>query len=705
VSGRRDGTALGALALLALYFGFGVVWVRGQPGVGLPATDVYALFYPKLLYAWSSLRAGSGLLWNPYQDCGQPFFGSSHPGLLYPLNWIFVPLDREPALIASVILHLVIAGAGTFLLCRTLGLETTAALCGAIAFQLSSATVALASWSPMHIGPYAWLPVVMWLTERLVQRATPRRTVGLALGVAIQLLPWFPQISVYTVQLVALRVVWAVLTREVDRPLRLLAATGTALVLPLPLLAVQLLPLAEVARLSVRNLPLQPSDLGPGFSWPLLWLTVRSYLGAPGTVVAALLAVGALAAPRDARRRRQAIFWALITLVFFVLSLGQGTPFWTLYARLPLAAAFRGAGRLLWIASFALAVLAALGVDAVVALASRWPRRVSLVRAGLLAGVIAGYTVFGPTTVMNLRPGDLYGASAPALDFVRAQLTPQDRMLTIGRYGTDPDFALVPKIASIARIPSIFDYEPQVTRAYADFFTFMRTGRPMQRLDDWYWIFHDMLSPTLQRPLFDLVATRWVLVDRSLDATTQALPDGLGLVAERGYVGIYENEQALARARWVPRVVVMQESDILPALARGAVDARRVAVLDRIPPSGFVGIDPDATGSAAIVGDDPERVVVRVEATVPGFLFLADQDFPGWRAQVNGVPRPILRADYTFRAVEVPAGPSDVVFTYSPWSVRLGAIISLATVAALVPLAGRRTLRRPDLASGTGEMV
>jgi hypothetical protein len=92
-------------------------------------------------------------------------------------------------------------------------------------------------------------------------------------------------------------------------------------------------------------------------------------------------------------------------------------------------------------------------------------------------------------------------------------------------------------------------------------------------------------------------------------------------------------------------------------------------------------------GEAEIIADEPEHVVVRVSAPARGFLYLADQYFPGRRATVNGAPVPILRANYVFRAVEVPAGTSTVEFRYRPVSVLAGVAITAITLAGLAILA------------------
>jgi hypothetical protein len=93
----------------------------------------------------------------------------------------------------------------------------------------------------------------------------------------------------------------------------------------------------------------------------------------------------------------------------------------------------------------------------------------------------------------------------------------------------------------------------------------------------------------------------------------------------------------------------------------------------------------------------PEEVRLQVTMGSAGYLVLADADYPGWRAAVDGQPAPIRRADLYFRAVELQAGQHQVVFRFEPEPVRWGLAVSLAawaTLALAVPLAvytGRKT--------------
>src|SRR5689334_10939148 len=196
---RGAGLSTVILIAAAAAFTFGVLWTgaarcawwQGPP----PASfDIYGFFYPNQLYAWRSLRDGAGLLWNPYQDCGQPLFGMSQVGLLYPVNLVFALLPREPALLASALINLSIAGIGTRLLARALGMDAVPALCAALALELGWVAGWLASWSPIHSASFAWLPVALWCGERLVDRPTVRHALALAVALTIQNLPGFFQV-------------------------------------------------------------------------------------------------------------------------------------------------------------------------------------------------------------------------------------------------------------------------------------------------------------------------------------------------------------------------------------------------------------------------------------------------------------------------------------------------------------------------------
>jgi hypothetical protein len=104
------------------------------------------------------------------------------------------------------------------------------------------------------------------------------------------------------------------------------------------------------------------------------------------------------------------------------------------------------------------------------------------------------------------------------------------------------------------------------------------------------------------------------------------------------------------------------------------------------------------TSTAEPLAETPISQRWRASSSLGGWLVLAQTWFPGWRARVDGVETPLLRANYAFGAVALPAGEHEVELSYEPASFRTGAIVSLASaligVAAFV-LAKRATLRGP----------
>jgi hypothetical protein len=89
----------------------------------------------------------------------------------------------------------------------------------------------------------------------------------------------------------------------------------------------------------------------------------------------------------------------------------------------------------------------------------------------------------------------------------------------------------------------------------------------------------------------------------------------------------------------------------------------------------------------------PERVELTADLQAPGVVVLADVYYPGWELTIDGERAEILRVNRMMRGAAVGAGSHRLVYAYFPPSFRLGMMISLATLAALVLLGGRRLAR------------
>jgi uncharacterized membrane protein YfhO len=82
-------------------------------------------------------------------------------------------------------------------------------------------------------------------------------------------------------------------------------------------------------------------------------------------------------------------------------------------------------------------------------------------------------------------------------------------------------------------------------------------------------------------------------------------------------------------------------------------------------------------GYLKILHEQPGMLSLQVETDRPGWVFLADTWYPGWQAQANGQDIEIMRANYLFRAVAVPAGSSEISLDYRPTAFFAGMGLSL----------------------------
>jgi hypothetical protein len=163
---------------------------------------------------------------------------------------------------------------------------------------------------------------------------------------------------------------------------------------------------------------------------------------------------------------------------------------------------------------------------------------------------------------------------------------------------------------------------------------------------------------------------------------------------------VYRNRGVLPRARLLGRPVYVDDAaDGVKALERlGSQKRTRLIVEDPTRP---LAASAEVSGTARIVTDLPERVVVETRASDPAYLVLADTFDPGWSATVDGSPAPIRPAYVAFRAVALTSGPHTVVFTYRPAGFTLGLAISIVGIALALFL----WLRRGRVGPSAGDHV
>jgi hypothetical protein len=148
---------------------------------------------------------------------------------------------------------------------------------------------------------------------------------------------------------------------------------------------------------------------------------------------------------------------------------------------------------------------------------------------------------------------------------------------------------------------------------------------------------------------------------------------------------VYENELALPRAYMVGNYrSADNESASLEMIEQNSSLLSSAVVLEGGAPSFAPTASAGDPGRIEIISYGANKVELRADANGPSLAVLTDAYYPGWIAFVDGVEKPIWRANSLFRAVEVPSGRHTIVFRYEPVSLRLGKVISLLTIAVIV---------------------
>jgi hypothetical protein len=81
-------------------------------------------------------------------------------------------------------------------------------------------------------------------------------------------------------------------------------------------------------------------------------------------------------------------------------------------------------------------------------------------------------------------------------------------------------------------------------------------------------------------------------------------------------------------------------------------------------------------------------------------LIYAESNYPGWRVEVDGRPKTLLRIDHALLGVVVPAGHHTVTFSYSPDLLGVGSAATAGGMAFLCTIIAGRFRNRIRRAAG-----
>ena len=648
--------ALIPLSLLAVFFSClaGTHFLSGF--------DFTGYWYPFLAHAgdWFH-QEGTLPFWIPQIFCGIPLGESLGPAIYYPteiLSWVghFSP---PVFYLWDTVLHLLLAGGGAAVLARTLGMTPAGASVAGLAYMMGGILmVQVRVGIPVTIRCAALIPWVFILYGRWQAGRTIRPIAGISGLFGLMILTGGYQMLAYT--LIALAV-FSLFQPDRIRSLGTMAgmAIGAA-----ALSAVTLLPNTRYYFHSLRSgnsmdfggvAPLYFSDIPllliPGFNGASDPERIK-YLG---LIVLALALVGA------AWKWRQMSSWLAVFFVAFILSLGNQTPIGQLVSGIPILGSFRVPMKWMLFGQLSVALLAGMAVSVLGKLRGKTGR----ILAVALPILVSADLLHWELRLRKISP------VAHRQDILVEQYLPAYN----GGF----------RIESVEPAPVINSR----MQSRLEWITGYHTA-PMARFVELY---SGAASAGFLPAILPWMNTRFLVASESAQAGDRFNPQK----KITGFDPVFGKDG---------RYILCEAADFAPRawMAIGVVEVssmgETLSLLNRYPPSsGLVAVNsyPDRPlprrpggGQVKFIRQSPNSVEIDASAQNAGLLVLADSFYPAWEARVDGKRVQILRANWIFRGVEVPAGRHRVAFKWNSIVFNIGLWLSLLAWSVLAGLVIRR---------------
>jgi len=729
---RLDALCVTALTVVWAVFFWRLITPIQSDQASLTQGDFSGQFVTFGAYQYQRFAAGEVPLWNPYNNGGLPFIADTQAAVFYPPRLLTIALAKLSgvgwsyhALELEMMGHVLFYTLTFYALIRRL----TAGMLGTHAAGLVGALVAgyggyLTGYPPLQLALLeagVWFPLAALGLTEATRRGIAWRWLlltGFALG-----LSWMaghPQTSYFLTLLLMAYFGYRVWTARLRWPVWVM---GTALfgLISLGVVAVTLLPGAEyLIQTSRTEFGFEAKDGGFPYRDALqmifphaLSLFSPLYIGVVGLGLAVMGAWG---------RVRGAWFWLGVAVFALAFSAGgDGALYHLLYNALPGLRFFRGQERAAFLFANSAAILAAFGVVwlmgevAPIARASLWRGWVFAAGGLLMASVLVALA-------WQIRPDALQmfsdaAAFSAIFGVVAAIIIPSAVRRPTMLWGVALLVALELISANIDR-PSNFDpippsaqivKNPLIDPVLADTDTPFRVdGKRVLGAN--YGSYYGLMDVQGISPLFltgpqeiienglpderawELFSVRYVWSDwEALAVPWEKLAEGQDA---DGAVKLFK----LAAQRPFAHLLydfVTVDSDVEARriLAEAAFDPRTTAILHAEPSLPIVAPAAPQESGTTVTSYKPESLTIAVHSPTDAILSIAQVDYPGWKAMIDGQPTPILRAYGGLIALTVPSGAHTVELIYDPSIYRIGAVVSLVTWVGLAILAAATAIQ------------
>lgn len=142
---------------------------------------------------------------------------------------------------------------------------------------------------------------------------------------------------------------------------------------------------------------------------------------------------------------------------------------------------------------------------------------------------------------------------------------------------------------------------------------------------------------------------------------------------------LVKNDSSLPKVYFVDNIdVISSKEQILERLFSSSFNPSTAAIVEeKIHATEF---PKNGEKQAVIERYEENNIQIKTRLTNNSFLVVSDNYYPGWKATIDGKETRILRTNYSFRGIIVPAGIHRIDLFYQPNSFFIGVVISFLSL-------------------------
>ncbi|MBN1383829.1 MAG: YfhO family protein [Elusimicrobia bacterium] len=651
------------------------------PGPG--GSDITDLNFPYRYLLSQSVKNFKTSTWSDLVWCGYPLHAEGQGGFFYPLNiLIFLIFPSDIGFNLSIILNFILCCFFSFLFFKELGLKNQTAVFSASIFSFSGFFLCHIIHLNM-LNTVIWFPLILYFTEKFLKTGRFINIAASGISLGIQILAGFPQFVYYTI---VITFAYLIFTKNSQSFIKKTCAFGIFVIIGLGFSAIQWLPTLELVGFTSRKAGFAKEPArwwwAYGFSDLITWINPFKY-GLPfnnsynkhhSIFIENSFFIGKIALLIGLSgfilKFRKYKFFAFTAILTFIIALSPSLKITPFLDKIPGFEQFRLHQRTLIFAVFSFSLFWGVIID-------KWSRKNGI---NILLFIIIILELFGFAKKQNAfyKRTDWMDIP-PIVDFFKNDNS-RYRVWTINSY----DRAVSAAGGFSGDLTPYFNYRNFLQPNSNILWNIPAIeGHGGLRPKKFYEIWDVMMQKgigfeTLR--FIGLAGGKYVITNYDLSIPYLSLKKDFYFYGNLSPIKIYENKLFYRTVLFINSAVVLPENDIIEQLFDKNFSPIRTVILEETPlKTRYTGL-----GRVIMKKHSESEVVVESDSENGGFLVLMDTFYPGWRAFVDGRETKIYRADYIFRAVEIPSGKHTVRFIYKPRYFTVGKTVSIITIFCLI---------------------